>query len=81
LETDERVVGDVIRLGGPEVLVLLNFSRDQLDRHHKSKGWVAAGARHWLTRAQQDLSSSPTQTKPLIVIWASGRLLSAEARP
>ena len=38
LETDERVVGDVIRLGGPEVLVLLNFSRDQLDRHHEIKG-------------------------------------------
>jgi lipid II isoglutaminyl synthase (glutamine-hydrolysing) len=32
------VVGDVIRLGGPEVLVLLNFSRDQLDRHHEIKG-------------------------------------------
>ena len=38
METDERVVGDVIRLGGPEVLVLLNFSRDQLDRHHEIKG-------------------------------------------
>jgi UDP-N-acetylmuramyl tripeptide synthase len=38
LETDERVVGDVIRLGRPEVLVLLNFSRDQLDRHHEIKG-------------------------------------------
>ncbi|HLM22349.1 MAG TPA: Mur ligase family protein [Propionibacteriaceae bacterium] len=38
LETDERVVGDVIRIGGPEVLVLLNFSRDQLDRHHEIKG-------------------------------------------
>ena len=30
LETDERVVGDIIRLGRPDVLVLLNFSRDQL---------------------------------------------------
>ncbi len=35
LETDERVVADVVRLGRPEVLVLLNFSRDQLDRHHE----------------------------------------------
>ncbi|HSU34893.1 MAG TPA: Mur ligase family protein, partial [Propionibacteriaceae bacterium] len=35
LETDERVVADMIRLGRPEVLVLLNFSRDQLDRHHE----------------------------------------------
>ena len=34
LETDERVVADLIKLGRPEVLVLLNFSRDQLDRHH-----------------------------------------------
>jgi lipid II isoglutaminyl synthase (glutamine-hydrolysing) len=38
LETDERVVSDMIRLGQPEVLVLLNFSRDQLDRHHEIKG-------------------------------------------
>ena len=38
LESDERVVGDMIRIGRPEVLVLLNFSRDQLDRHHEIKG-------------------------------------------
>jgi UDP-N-acetylmuramoylalanine-D-glutamate ligase len=38
LETDERVVADMIRLGRPELLVLLNFSRDQLDRHHEIKG-------------------------------------------
>ena len=38
LETDERVVADLIRPGKPEVLVLLNFSRDQLDRHHEIKG-------------------------------------------
>jgi UDP-N-acetylmuramyl tripeptide synthase len=37
LESDERVVGDLIKLGRPEVLVLLNFSRDQLDRHHEIK--------------------------------------------
>ena len=37
LETDERVVGDLIRDGRPEVLVLLNFSRDQLDRNHEIK--------------------------------------------
>ncbi|MEL4358737.1 MULTISPECIES: MurT ligase domain-containing protein [unclassified Luteococcus] len=42
LETDERVVPDVIRLGHPEVLVMLNFSRDQMDRNHeiKSLGWA-----------------------------------------
>ena len=37
LETDEQVVPDMIRLGHPEVLVMLNFSRDQLDRHHEIK--------------------------------------------
>ncbi len=51
LETDERVVGEVVRLGRPDVVVLLNCSRDQLDRNHEiaalSAGWreafVAAG--------------------------------------
>src|SRR4029453_12221486 len=38
LETDERVVGDMIRLGRPGVVVLVKFSRDQLDRHHEIKG-------------------------------------------
>lgn len=37
LETDEQVVPDLVRLGHPEVLVMLNFSRDQLDRHHEIK--------------------------------------------
>ena len=61
LETDERVVADMIRLGKPEVLVLLNFSRDQLDRHHEIKGlgrsWrdalTAAGARRTGRRGQR----------------------------
>ncbi|MGA4508395.1 MurT ligase domain-containing protein [Propionibacteriaceae bacterium G1746] len=46
LETDERVVPAVVELGAPEVLVLLNFSRDQLDRHHEinalGRGWRKA---------------------------------------
>jgi UDP-N-acetylmuramyl tripeptide synthase len=46
LETDERVVSDMIAYGRPEVLVFLNFSRDQLDRHHEikalGKAWRAA---------------------------------------
>ncbi len=53
LETDERVVPRVIEQGHPEVLVLLNFSRDQMDRNHEIKslgrGWrnalEAAGAK------------------------------------
>lgn len=46
LETDERVVADVVAMGSPEVLVLLNFSRDQLDRNHEltflGRDWRAA---------------------------------------
>ncbi len=46
IETDERVVSDMIAKGKPEVLVLLNFSRDQLDRNHEIKSlgraWRAA---------------------------------------
>ncbi len=69
LETDERVVADLVRLGRPEVLVLLNFSRDQLDRHHEIKGlgrsWrdalAAAGAEGPVVVANAD--------EPLIV-WA-----------
>ena len=59
LETDERVVADMIRLGRPELLVLLNFSRDQLDRHHEIKGlghsWRQAGRRRpgWTGRHRQ----------------------------
>lgn len=46
LETDERVVADLVAQGHPEVLVLLNFSRDQLDRNHEltflGRDWRAA---------------------------------------
>ncbi len=37
LEADERVVKELVHQGHPEVLVLLNFSRDQLDRNHEIK--------------------------------------------
>lgn len=37
LETDEQIVPAMVRAGHPEVLVMLNFSRDQLDRHHEIK--------------------------------------------
>ncbi|ROR53680.1 UDP-N-acetylmuramyl tripeptide synthase [Luteococcus japonicus] len=46
LETDERIVPRIIEEGRPEVLVLLNFSRDQMDRNHEIKslgrGWRVA---------------------------------------
>ena len=45
LEVDEQVVPDMIRLGRPEVLVMLNFSRDQLDRHHEIFGNAILGSR------------------------------------
>lgn len=70
LETDERVVADVIRLGRPEVLVLLNFSRDQLDRHHEIK----ALGRSWRNALEAAGSDGPVVVanaeEPLIV-WAA----------
>ncbi|NLA30080.1 MAG: DUF1727 domain-containing protein, partial [Propionibacterium sp.] len=45
LEVDEQVVPDVIAHGDPETLIMLNFSRDQLDRHHE----INALGRKWRT--------------------------------
>ena len=70
LESDERVVGDVIRLGRPEVLVLLNFSRDQLDRHHEinslGRGWRTA-----LADAAQDGPVVVANADEPLVVWAA----------
>jgi UDP-N-acetylmuramyl tripeptide synthase len=70
LESDERVVGDLIKLGRPEVLVLLNFSRDQLDRHHEIKNL----GRSWRRALAAAGPSGPTVVanadEPLIV-WAA----------
>ncbi|WP_344801776.1 DUF1727 domain-containing protein [Microlunatus ginsengisoli] len=70
IETDERVVADVVRLGRPEVLVLLNFSRDQLDRHHE----ITALGRRWRTALTEAGASGPVVVanadEPLIV-WAA----------
>lgn len=69
LETDERVVADLIRLGEPEVLVLLNFSRDQLDRHHEITSMGLA----WRTALETAGPDGPVVVasceEPLIV-WA-----------
>ncbi len=69
LETDERVVADLVRLGRPEVLVLLNFSRDQLDRHHEIKGL----GRSWRDALETAGAEGPVVVanadEPLIV-WA-----------
>lgn len=53
LETDERIVPRIIAEGSPEVLVLLNFSRDQMDRNHEIKS-LGRGWRNALDKAGQD---------------------------
>ncbi|WP_416046579.1 MurT ligase domain-containing protein [Propioniciclava soli] len=71
LETDERVVADMIAHGRPEVLVLLNFSRDQLDRNHEIK---------FLGRAWRDSLTAAGDAGPVViansddplVTWAAG---------
>lgn len=70
LETDERVVGDVIRLGKPEVLVLLNFSRDQLDRHHEIKALATAWRKALETAGPEGPVVVANAEEPLIV-WAA----------
>ncbi|MFT4294879.1 MAG: MurT ligase domain-containing protein [Micropruina sp.] len=71
LETDERVVSDMIAFGRPEVLVLLNFSRDQLDRHHEIKAlgraWRAA-----LERAGHDGPTVVANADDPLVVWSAG---------
>jgi lipid II isoglutaminyl synthase (glutamine-hydrolysing) len=70
LETDERVVGDLIKLGQPEVLVLLNFSRDQLDRHHEIKSL----GRSWRAALAQAGTAGPVvvaNAEEPLVVWAA----------
>ncbi len=71
LETDERVVSDMIAHARPEILVLLNFSRDQLDRHHEIK----ALGRAWRVALDAAGPLGPTivanACDPLVV-WSAG---------
>lgn len=71
IETDERVVSDMIGNARPELLVLLNFSRDQLDRHHEIK----ALGRSWRVALEAAGAAGPTivanSCDPLVV-WAAG---------
>lgn len=69
LETDERVVADVIELGRPEVLVLLNFSRDQLDRHHEIKSMGRAW-RDALAEAGADGPVVVASAEEPLIVWA-----------
>lgn len=70
LETDERVVPDLIEHGRPEVLVLLNFSRDQLDRNFEIKFL----GRAWRTALEKAGDAGPlvvaNSDDPLIT-WAA----------
>lgn len=70
LETDERVVADIIRLGRPEVLVLLNFSRDQLDRNHEIKK-LARSWRDALAEAGEDGPVVVANAEEPLVVWAA----------
>ncbi len=70
LETDERVVSDLVAQGRPEVLVFLNFSRDQLDRHHEIKSL----ALHWRQALEAAGPAGPVvvaNTDDPLVVWAS----------
>ena len=70
LETDERVVADMIRLGKPEVLVLLNFSRDQLDRHHEIKA-LGRSWRDALADAGADGPVVVANADEPLIVWAA----------
>ena len=70
LETDERVVADLVRLGRPEVLVLLNFSRDQLDRHHEIKG-LGRSWRDALAAAGVDGPVVVANADEPLIVWAA----------
>lgn len=70
LETDERVVPDVIRLGHPEVLVMLNFSRDQMDRNFELKSL----GRAWRTALEQAGEAGPVvvaNANDPLVVWSA----------
>lgn len=70
LETDERVVADLLRDGRPEVLVLLNFSRDQLDRNHEIK-FLGRDWRNALERAGADGPVVIANADDPLVTWAA----------
>lgn len=70
LEVDEQIVAHAIRAGHPEVLVMLNFSRDQLDRHHE----INALGRRWreaLLAAGSDGPVAVANVNDPLVTWAA----------
>ncbi|MBA3020723.1 MurT ligase domain-containing protein [Propionicimonas sp.] len=71
LETDERVVSDMIAKARPELLVLLNFSRDQLDRHHEIKA-LGRSWRKALEAAGHDGPVIVANACDPLVVWSAG---------
>ncbi|WIY83383.1 Mur ligase family protein [Propionimicrobium sp. PCR01-08-3] len=70
LEVDEQVVPDVIEYGHPETLIMLNFSRDQLDRHHE----INALGKKWRTALTAAGEQGPTviaNAKDPLVTWSA----------
>lgn len=70
LEVDEQVVPDLIKYGRPEVLIMLNFSRDQLDRHHE----INALGRRWRKALTEAGAQGPVviaNVKDPLVAWSA----------
>lgn len=70
LETDERVVPDMLRVADPQVLVLLNVSPDQLDRHHEITA-LAQGWRDALDTAGTSAPAVVANANDPWVVWAT----------
>lgn len=70
LETDERVVKDLLSQGRPEVLVMLNFSRDQLDRNHEIK-FLARSWREALAAAGDGGPVVVANSDDPLIVWSA----------
>ncbi len=70
LETDERAVSDVLLCGKPQAFIILNLSRDQLDRHHE----ITSLARSWRETLTSLGEAGPVviaTTDDPLVVWAA----------
>ncbi len=70
LEVDEQIVPSAVQAGAPEVLIMLNFSRDQLDRHHE----INALGRRWraaLEAAGQAAPVAVANANDPLIVWAA----------
>ncbi len=75
LEVDERWVPHVLDSVGPSTLVLLNLSRDQLDRSHE----VRKIADRWRgALAHEDARQVIASADDPLVVWAASRARSVE---